>query len=658
MPTFSKPGQVRFGAFAIDLNTRELYKHGIKIKLHDQSFQVLAMLLEHPGELVPREQLHQKLWPVDTFVDFDLGLNSAVKKLRDALGDSADSPRFIETLPRRGYRFIAAADSQVAGSARPETPRPDTSTPHVDSIFSEATPWLSPRLGGALLVVAATTTLIAAVVVFNLGVIRNKISGKPHIARIESIAVLPLVNLSSDPEQEYFAAGVTEALITDLGKISALRVISHTSVMQYKGTKKSLPDIARELQVDVLVEGTVARAGDRVRITANLVQASPEKHLWADSYERNLGDILMLQDEVARAIANGIQVKLTPLEQSRLASARPVDPEAYEAYVKGRYSMDLDWKDGELEKAGEYFQQAIAKDPTWALSYAGLADFYLFSGINDFIPNEYCPTKATAAAFDALKRDDTIAEAYASVASIELWCNWNWAASEQAANRAIALNPSLAGARRVHGHWLLAMGQTNEGINELKRAVQLDPLSNPTRWSLGYLLYIAHRYDQATAEFRKILELDPKSDIAHIYLGAIAVENGDLGGAIRELEEAVSLGDGGNPRAIANLGYAYALAGRRNDASTQLDKLMEGAKLSKGYVNPVLVGGYVHPTLVAMIYAGLGRNDDAMDWLETGFKVRSRDLLYVRDDPHFASLHSDPRFVELVRRVGLPSSPN
>jgi TolB-like protein/DNA-binding winged helix-turn-helix (wHTH) protein/Flp pilus assembly protein TadD len=650
----SSAGHVCFGEFEVNLRSGELRKRGIKIKLHDQPFQVLTILLEQPGEVVTRERLCQRLWPGDTFVDFDVGLNSAVKKLRDALHDSAETPRFIETLPRRGYRFIAAVDLPTVGSDQPAAAGAERLPSQTEATDVAPRALSSARLERAL-IAGVTSTLVAVVVVaFNIGGVRDRLSGKPGTTRIESIAVLPLVNLSSDSEQEYFAVGVTEALITDLGKISALRVISHTSVMQYRDTKKSLPEIARDLKVDALVEGTVARSGDRVRITANLVQASPERQLWADSYERDLGDILMLQDDVARAIANGIQIKLTPQEQARLASARPVSPEAYEAYVKGRYFMDMSWKEGRFEKAGEYFQLAIEKDPTWALAYSGLADFYLFAGINDVIPNEYCPTKAKASALEALKMDAAAAEAYTSVAEIEFWCKWNWLDSERAATRAIELNPNLAEARRVYGHWLLAMGRTDEGLAEMKRAVELDPLSLSTRWSFGYLLSLAGRYDQAAAEFRKILELDPSRDLPHIYLGAIDVQTGDLAGAIRELETAVNLGEGENPRAVAYLGYAYALAGRRTDAQNQLDKLKEGSKLSKGYVSPVLLDGYVHPTLVATVYAGLGRNDEAFAWLEKAYQVHSRDLLYLRDDPHFTSLHSDPRFADLLRRVGLP----
>jgi TolB-like protein/DNA-binding winged helix-turn-helix (wHTH) protein/Tfp pilus assembly protein PilF len=654
METQFSSGRVCFGEFEVNLRSGELHKRGIKIKLHGQCFQALKILLEQPGEVVSREELRQRIWPTDTFVNFDVGLNSAVKKLRDALGDSAETPRFIETLPRRGYRFIAAVDLPAAESAQPTAAGAERLPPQEEATDVAPGALSSARLRGVLIAVVTATIGLAVVVAFNIGGVRSRLLGKPGTARVESIAVLPLVNLSSDAEQEYFAAGVTEALITDLGKISALRVISHTSVMQYRDTKKSLPEIARELKVDALVEGTVARSGNRVRITANLVQASPEKHLWADSYERNLGDILMLQDEVARAIATGIQIKLTPQEQARLASARPVNPEAYEAYVKGRYFMDMSWKHGGFEKAGEYFQQAIEKDPTWALPYSGLADFYLFTGINDVIPNEYCPMKAKAAALEALKRDDASAEAYTSVAEIEFWCNWNWRDSERAATRAIELNPSLAEARRVHGHWLLAMGRTNEGLAEMKRAVELDPLSLSTRWSLGYLLYLAGRYDQSAAEFRQILELDPSRDLPHIYLGAIAVQKGDLTEAIRELETAVNLGDGGNPRAVAYLGYAYALAGRRTDAQNQLDKLKEGSKLPMGYASLALVDGYVSPALVAGIYTGLGRNDEAFAWLEKAYQVHSRDLLYLRYDPQFVSLHSDPRFSDLVVRVGLP----
>lgn len=615
-------GRVRFGAFEADLRSGELRKHGMKIKLQDQPFQILAMLLERPGEIVTREELRRKLWSADTFVDFDVGLNAAIKRLRDALGDSAESPRYVETLPRKGYRFVADAE-RIEDLA----------------IQSEHLRFLQPRklwIAGGML-----AALLVLFVGFNIGGLRQRFLRTSAATKVQSIAVLPLENLSGDPAEEYFADGITEALITDLGKIGQLRVISRTSVMRYKDTKKSLQEIARELQVDALVEGTVARSGGRVRITANLVQASPEKHLWADSFERDLRDVLTLQDDVSLAIANGIRVRLTPQEQARLASGHSVNPEAYEAYLEGRYFWEKLWPAGG-PKANEYFELAIEKDPAWALPYSGLADSYGTAGGNTAIPNEFC-RKAKALALEAVKRDNESAETHTILAEVEFWCEWDWVDAEREFRQATELNPNFARAHSSHGRYLLTMGRADEGLAETKRAVELDPLSFGIRWDRWLLLYMAGQYDGAAEQCRKMQELDANLDLGHLYCGDIDVQKGDLADGIRELQEAVTLSEGRTPRAVAHLAYAYALAGRRNDAQNLLAKLLEMSKQR-----------YVHPVLVARVYAGLGEKQDAFEWLEKAYQVHGRDLLELRYDPRFASLRSDPRFVDLLRRIGLP----
>src|SRR5215472_14604389 len=348
---------VRFGTFEVDLSRRELRKSGVRIKLHGQPFEVLAMLLERPGETVPREVVQQRLWPTDTFVDFDHGVNTAINRLRETLGDSAENPRFIETVPRRGYRFIAPVESQAAAApASNVIPAGPPSSGTSSSGAAQAATHDHSRVYGrhakvlALAVAVATAFLMPQAIRWLQHLIRPP--------RIESVAVLPLVNLSGNPDQDYFADGMTEALITDLGKISALRVISRTSVVQYKGTKKPVPEIARELHVDALIEGTVTRSGNHFRITANLLQASPEKHLWAQSYESEVGDILALQGQVAEAVAREIQVKLTPKEQKLLGDARPVNPKAHDDYLKGRYYLYEREARVALDKAMQYFQQA------------------------------------------------------------------------------------------------------------------------------------------------------------------------------------------------------------------------------------------------------------------------------------------------------------
>jgi len=620
--------RVRFGAFEVDLGSGELRKHGVKIKLQDQPFQILALLLERPGEVVTRDELQHKLWAADTFVDFDTGLNTAIKRLRDALGDSAESPRFVETLPRRGYRLIASVERIDLLAHTERSPEQRT---RLGAVLQPGKLWV------ALGVVAAVLALLLSL---NLGGLRQRFLRTSAAAKVPSIAVLPLENLSGDPAQEYFVDGMTEALITDLGKIGELRVISRTSVMRYKSTKKPLREIASELQVDAFVEGTVVRSGDRVRITANLVQASPEKHLWADSFERDLRSVLALQDDVSRAIANGIRVRLTPQEQARLGSAHQVNPEAYEAYLEGRYFMQKFYP-REAGRIREYFELAIKEDPAWALPYSGLAEVHAIAGSNLAIPNEECQ-RAKALALESLSRDSAAAESHTILADVEHFCEWNWLGAEKEARQAIELNPNFAGAHSSRGRYLLVLDRTDEALAETKRAVQLDPLSFRIRWDRWLSLYMVGQYDAALEQCQKIQELDLSRDLGHVYCGDVDVQQGKLAEGIQELEKAVALSEGSTPRAIAHLGYAYAVAGRKNDAESVLAKLKEISKQ-----------GHVHPDLVAGVYAGLGQKEDAFEWLEKAYQVHARDLLELKYDPHFNSLHSDPRFIDLVRRIGL-----
>src|SRR5437667_2539626 len=420
---------VRFGVFEVNLRAGELRKQGARIKLQEQPFHVLQMLLEQPGEIVTREELQKRIWPADTFVDFDQGLNNAIKRLREALRDSAETPRFIETIPRRGYRFIGMTGSSTPGPIR-------------------------------------------------------------------ALAVLRLENLSRDPQREYFAEGLTEALITTLAKIGELRVVSRTSAMQYKGVHKSLREIARELDVDAIVEGTVLRSGHRVRITAQLIDASKETHLWAESYERGLRDVLTLQAEVAQAIAREVQVKLTPEERAHLAQVRRVDPEAYEAYLKGRYHWNRHSAEG-FGKAVQYFQEAIAKDPTYAAAYTGLADCFSILGMWGLVPPDEGCGKAKVLALQSLELDPSLAEAHVSLAWATMFYDYDFVAAEREFERSFELNPRNATAHHFFGFYLGLMGRYEEGYTELKRAIRLDPHSGVIHCSLGFVYSTARRYDQA-----------------------------------------------------------------------------------------------------------------------------------------------------------------
>jgi TolB-like protein/Tfp pilus assembly protein PilF len=561
---------IRFGVFEADFRAGELRRRGVKVKLQEQPLQILQMLLEHRGEVVTRDELQQKIWPADTFVDFEQGLYNAVRRLRDALKDSADKPRFIETLSRRGYRFIGTVDA---------TPR-----------------------------------------------------------QIESLAVLPLENLSRDPEQEYFAEGLTEALITTLAKIGELRVVSRTSAMQYKGARKPLPEIARELGVDAIVEGTVLRAGDRVRITAQLIEAPKETHLWAESYERNLRDVLALQSEVALAIAREIQVRLTAQEQAHFAQTHPVDPEAYAAYLKGRYHWNRRSGEG-YGKAIECFQQAIAKDPTYAGAYSGLADCLSLLGMWSMVaPDEGCG-KAKGLALQALERDRSLAEAHASLAWATMLYDYDFSAAEKEFERSLELNPRYVTGHTWFGFFLAMVGRHEEAFIELQRAIDLDPCSSPVYSVLGIVHWAARRYDQAIEQYEKAIELVPSNAMAYGMLGSAYLCKSLYQPAVAAWQKGVQFSQGASSF-IAALGEAYAKAGNRDAAQRILEQLDELSK--QRYVTPYIVG---------RINLALGKRDEALGCLETAYRLRDSFMVFLKTDPLLDDLRSEPRFQDVLRRM-------
>jgi serine/threonine protein kinase/Flp pilus assembly protein TadD len=461
--------------------------------------------------------------------------------------------------------------------------------------------------------------------------------------RIQSVAVLPLADLSDQqPAPDYFADGMTEALITDLAKIKALRVISRTSVMQYKGVQRPLPQIARELNVDAVVEGSVLRSGKRVRITAQLIDAATDQHLWAESYERDLRDVLSLQGEVARAIANDIQVKLTPQEQARLVSARSVDPEAYQLYLKGRFYWNKRTEAG-LKKGIEYFHQAIDLDPNYALAYAGIADCYSLLGWDLFgplPPREALPI-AKAAARKALETDDSLAEAHNSLAWTKLAFDWDWTGAEREFKRAIELNPGYAITHHWYAECLAGMGRYAEALAEIRQAQELDPLSLIISSIVGWVLYFDRKNDQAIAEFRKTLELDPNFWVAHWTLGRAYEQKAMFTEAIAEIQKAIDF-SGSSPLSLAALGHTYAVSGRRAEAERVLNQLKDSSKQT-----------YISPYGIAAIHAGLGEKDQAFLWLEKAYEERSGWLIWLRAEPGSDPLRSDPRFQDLLRRIGL-----
>lgn len=646
---------VRFGTFEADLVSRELRKGGVRIKLHGQPFELLAMLLERPGELVPREELRQRLWSTDTFVDFDAGVNTAINRLREALGDSAENPRFIETLPRRGYRFIAPVEAeesdQPAAEGIPAKPS-SSEAAIVATVPARAHAKRTKALAIALVVV------VALLIVLTLTSVHERLlrySGPPHV---NSLAVLPLANLSGDPEQDFFADGMTEALITDLGKISALRVISRTSVIQYKGTKKPLPEIARELNVDGLVEGTVLRSGNHLRITANLLQASPEKHLWAESYESDVGDVLALQGQVAQAIAREIQVKLTPEEQKLLGSVRQVNPQAHDDYLRGRYLCDKDTREP-IEKGIKYFELAIKEAPSDPLGYAGLADCYALLSwggdifVGDLSAAEMMP-KARDAASEALRLDENLAEAHTSLGCVEMILNWNWASAEREFKRAIELNPSYSPAHVLYANYLAAVGRSDESVAEAKRSLELDPFSLFTMGRGEWVFYLDRHYDLATEQSQKTSELAPEYPWSYYDLGQIYEWTGRPREAIEDYTKAQEI-FGLSQNRLAELRTAYRQSGEKGYWRKTLDLCQEASKQKRKFATPSGYGfcDYVKDLYVALLQVRLGEFDAAFQSLEKAYTKHEAELINLNVDPQWDGVRSDRRFKSLVRRIGL-----
>jgi TolB-like protein/DNA-binding winged helix-turn-helix (wHTH) protein/Flp pilus assembly protein TadD len=632
---------VRFGTYEVSLQSGEVRKAGLRIRVQQQPMKLLELLLEHPGEVVTREELRSRVWPNGSFGDFDQALNVAVGKLRSALGDSAENPRFIETLPKRGYRFIADVSvldvdtrpkrlESVAGDL-PATVPGNTLQGVGLAVAPKRRLWQTGRLIVAL-------TLALSLSILSVWLFRSR--GRA-LTGIRSLAVLPLENLSGDASQNYFADGMTDELITDLAQISALRVISRTSVMVYKGARKPLPQIARELNVDAVVEGTVLRSGDRVRITAQLIEASSDKHLWSRSYEGELRDTLALQNRVASAIADQIRINLTPREQAALKNVKTVNPEAYESYLKGRYFWNKRTADS-LKAALAYFKQAIEEDPKYAKAYSGLADTYALLGDWQYAvmtPKEAFP-EAKAAAIHALELDNTLGEAHNSLAFVLDGFDWDLDAGGNEFQRAIELNPGYATAHHWYAWHLSLLGRFDEAIVEMRKAENLDPLSLIINADLAELLGLAHSYDESIRQSRKTIEMDPNFALAHNQLAQAYLQKHMTAEAVAELQKAVEL-SGDSPTCMANLARAYVASGKRGEAVKLLDELKKRSST-----------GYSNAPEIAMIYASLGDTDQAMSWLEKGFEERFNPGVLLR--PGFDPLRSDPRFQNLLRRIGLP----
>jgi TolB-like protein/DNA-binding winged helix-turn-helix (wHTH) protein/Tfp pilus assembly protein PilF len=627
--------RLRFGIFEADPRLGELTKHGKRLPLQEQPFQLLAMLLERPGELVSRDELRAKIWP-QTIVDFDHGLNKAISKIRDALGDSAENPRFIETVARRGYRFLADVAVVQDGPAERAAGDP--------ALQADAGPLARPEAGissrGPPRTRAWRLLGFGLVLVLAAAVSWSLYTSKSSAPTIRSLAILPLKNLSGDVSQDYFADGMTEELITQLGQISALRVISSRSAMLYKGVDKPLADIARELSVQAVLEGSVLRSGDRVRITAELIRVPADEQMWAQSYEGELRDTLALQSEVAQAVAEQIRATLSRRQQAVLRNRKTVTPAAYEDYLKGRYFWNKRTRDG-LKKAIDYFSRAVETDPTYAEAYSGLADSYALAGdwLYGVLPPDDAFRQARAAATKALALDDTLGEAHTSLAfALDLYA-WDWATAEKEYKRAIELNPSYATAHHWYGWHLLVMGRTSEGIFEMRRAESLDPLSLIISADLAEALCTAHLYDESVQQIKRTLDMDPNFAVAHYQLGQVLAQKHLHDEAIAEFQRAIEL-SGHTGAFDSNLGYVYAVSGQKVKAENIIKDLE--ARPDK---NPSIYAN------IALVYVGLGDDNQAMVWLNKAYEAQFNPSILLR--PGFDPLRSDARFVDLRRRLGL-----
>jgi TolB-like protein/DNA-binding winged helix-turn-helix (wHTH) protein/tetratricopeptide (TPR) repeat protein len=615
-PLPSKPGLLTFGIFKVDLKASELRKAGIKQKLAPQPFQVLQALLERPGEVVTREQLRDLLWSDRTFVDYDLALKKAVNRLRDVLGDSADTPHYIETVPRQGYRFLA------------EVRAVDSSVP---------SPAAAARVHWKLAVCLSCAIAAALLFTLNVGKLRTRIFAKSRSLEIRSIAVLPLQNLSNDPNQDYFSDGITDALTTELAQIGSLRVISRTSAEHFKGTRETLPEIGRKLNVEAIVEGSVTRSENRVRITAQLIDAHTDNHLWAKSYERELKDVLALQDEVVRDIVGEIHSSVTAKQAANLQVPVRVNSQAHEAYLRGRYWWHRRGRENEL-KGLQYFEQAVQIEPSYPLAWAGVADSYIVMAHHGVLPPKEAMPKAKAAALKALQLDNSFAEAHTSLATIKLSYDWDYAGAQNEFTRAIELNPNYSTAHHWYAHYLVVKLRFPEALSEIQKAHDLDPYSLVVNDFWGLTLYYSKDYERALAQFRARLDLDPSQKLTtYEHIARVYEQQGDYA------------------RAVENEGNALTLSGAAQDAESLANAYAQGG--AGAYWRKRIELAQRAPAAsaleLAILYAYEGDRDAALRSLERAYQEHSPWLNFMACEPAFDSLRADPRFQKLSHLVGL-----
>jgi len=583
MGSLSQPPRVvRFGVYEFDLRSGELRKQGRKVRLQGQPVQILLKLLENPGELVTREDLRKELWPDDTFVNFEQSLNAAVKRLRQALGDAHDNPRFVETLARRGYRFIAPV-----GASGPSTV-------------------VAPAL----------------------------------LQSVESLAVLPFANTAADPETEYLADGITESIINHLSQLPGVRVMSRSTVFRYKDRPSDPRSVGRKLNVHAVLAGRVLQRGDSLVVGAELVEVQNGWQLWGEQYNRKFSDIFAVEEEISQEISGKLRLRLTGEDKNRLSRRHTQSTEAYQDYLKGRYHLNRLIEDG-LKRAIEYFQQAIHRDPNYALAYSGLADSFGLLAFMGLAPAAEVMPKAKQAALKALQSDESLAEAHASLAGIFKIYDWDWAAAEREYRKALELDPNFALGHRMYAAFLASVGRPEDSMRESLRGLELDPFSLPICVEFAWNRYMARDYDRALREALRTLEMEPNFVPAQSVLGRIYEQQGRYDEALSVLESARVLAEG-HPATLAALAHVLAGAGRVPEARALMDQL-SGVALHR----------HISPYWLAMAFAGIGETAQALEALERAYYEHDVNLVWLGTDPHFDTLRAEPRFKELLRRIGL-----
>jgi TolB-like protein/DNA-binding winged helix-turn-helix (wHTH) protein/tetratricopeptide (TPR) repeat protein len=629
---------IHFEDFELDRRAHELRCGGSIVHLERIPFDLLNLLVERRGELVTRKEILEQIWGKDVFVDGDNGINTAVRKIRLALKEDPENPRFLRTVPGKGYRF---APEPLAEKARDAASNGGAGLPGAGNLLLRKQ-WTLRAALGLLVVIGIAAVLLA----LNVQGWRGRLLERPK-PNIHALAVLPFANLSGDPEQEYFADGMTEQLITELGKMSTPHVISRQSVMQYKGSTKPLQVIARELNVDAVLEGSVERSGDRVRVIVHLDQVGPESQLWTNQYNRDIHDVLRLQDEIARTVADEIQVKLKPHEYAHLTGSRPVDPEAQDDYfralhVRNEWSVTTNhYREQDLLGAISYFRLAIEKDPKYGPAYAGMAAAYIelgnpWSGSH---PAKETLPLANAAATRAVELDPALGEAHFVLAeTIELG-DWNWSEAERQYKLAVELSPNYAPAHQEYGRFLQALGRNDEAMKQVAYAAELNPMDLRIREVLGLVTLASRQYDSAIAQFKELNASHPS--LGDFGLGWCYREKKMYPEAIAALEREVDRRR--DPVPLANLASVYGLAGRKPEAVKLIDELKERSREQ-----------YVSNAVFVEAYLGLGEKDEAMARLERAFEEHDQWMVDIKSYLAWDALRSDPRFQALVRRMNFP----